>query len=232
MFKSPTTVKVEANKQYDNLLPLILDSVKRLNTLEINTIIAKNITGLTFNPENSYETMYKILERTYPSDVFWHTKSESDAAKNYQKYALAVRYSLNKFKNRKQPNETVPDERLPKKDSALVIAAFDDLQFLQSLRKNSELRAAIDSTNNADPKITDLIVAQTTITLAGDVINRFHDEILHYPKEKTALILLSHREGTAAAQSQWISLLSFVSDFLSKIVSGRISVEGNVLPRS
>lgn len=101
-----------------------------------------------------------------------------------------------------------------------------DSRFLRSLRKMSELKAALDNRNKALQRMhdenlgriapdalqkavtTDLIYAQTVIQLDGDVINRYSQEIFDHPHRE--VILQIHRDGVTASEKQWRGLLEFI----------------------
>ena len=105
-------------------------------------------------------------------------------------------------------------------------AVLKDSRFLRSLRKMSELKAALDNRNKALQRMhdenlgriasdalqkavtTDLIYAQTVIQLDGDVINRYSQEILDHPHRE--VILQIHRDGVTASEKQWRGLLEFI----------------------
>ena len=97
---------------------------------------------------------------------------------------------------------------------------------MRSLRKQSELKAALDNRNKALQKKqeetpgfvesdvlakavkTDMIYAQTVIQLDGDVINRYSQAIFDHPHRD--IILQIHREGVTSGEKQWRGLLEFV----------------------
>jgi hypothetical protein len=99
-------------------------------------------------------------------------------------------------------------------------------RFLRSLRKISELKAALDNRNKAlqrqdeqlaydlepdtlnESVMTDLIYAQTVIQLDGDIINRYSQEIFDHPHRE--VILQIHRDGVTASEKQWRGLLEFI----------------------
>jgi hypothetical protein len=95
---------------------------------------------------------------------------------------------------------------------------FRDPQFLRSLRKLSELKAALDSDKIDSPR-TDIIFAQTVIQLDGDVINRYHQELLTH--EQRELIIKIHSEGVVTGEKQWHGLLNFMVSLVQSIASPR-----------
>jgi hypothetical protein len=64
-----------------------------------------------------------------------------------------------------------------------IKALFRNNLFLRSLRKIAEVGYALKSGQEAHPN-SDMIYAQTVIQLDGDVINRFHVDLLDPEQEK------------------------------------------------
>ena len=122
----------------------------------------------------------------------------------------------------------LPDPLSPNSPEEILKAQrlLNDSRFLRSLRKISELKAALDNRNKALLKkqnelpanvksdvlqravTTDMIYAQTVIQLDGDVINRYSQEIFDHPHRD--VILQIHRDGVTAGEKQWRGLLEFI----------------------
>jgi hypothetical protein len=122
----------------------------------------------------------------------------------------------------------LPDPLQPTSPEEILKAhkLLTDSRFLRSLRKFSELKAALDNRNkallkkqdelpgNVKPDVvhkavtTDMIYAQTVIQIDGDVINRYSQEIFDHPQRD--MILEIHREGVIAGEKQWRGLLEFI----------------------
>jgi hypothetical protein len=120
---------------------------------------------------------------------------------------------------------------------------LNNSRFLRSLRKISELKAALDNRNKAllrkrneqlgriAPDVlqkavtTDLIYAQTVIQLDGDIINRYSQEILDHPHRE--VILQIHQEGVAAGEKQWRGLLEFIIGLVQATLQRRSSKNGS-----
>ncbi|WP_193196948.1 hypothetical protein [Nostoc sp. MG11] len=92
---------------------------------------------------------------------------------------------------------------------------FSHDEFLRSLRKISELKAALDSGDIQSTKI-DIIYAQTVMQLDGDIISRYHKQLFEEDEETKDLIIQIHKEGVIAGEKQWRGTL----DFLINLVKG------------
>lgn len=92
-------------------------------------------------------------------------------------------------------------------------------KFLRSLRKISELKAAIDK--------DDKIYAQTVVQLDGDVITRYRKDL--FPSEESKgnyfldrdLLMDVHQKGVTAGEEQWRGLLRFCVNIVREIVFSR-----------
>jgi hypothetical protein len=98
-------------------------------------------------------------------------------------------------------------------------------KFIRTLRKMSELKAALDSGNIKSVDI-DIIYAQTVLQLDGDIISRYHKNLFQLSEGDRDLILKIHNEGIVAGEKQWRGTL----DFLIGIVQGiaRLSKNGSL----
>lgn len=91
--------------------------------------------------------------------------------------------------------------------------------FVRTIRKLSELRAALDGQNTDSHQEVDLIYAQTVMQIDGDVINRYN-QALFDPNNLTRreLILEIHNQGVEAGERQWRGLMQFMVDLLKNFV--------------
>ena len=112
------------------------------------------------------------------------------------------------------PNPTV------KREWAEIQRFLENNQFLRSLRKIVELKAALDS---GDPKNieSDIIYAQTIMQLDGDIINRYHYKIFEN-KDIKNLVLTTHNEAVVSGEEQWRGLLEFMVNLVKSISSRRL----------
>ncbi|MEH2282544.1 MAG: hypothetical protein V7K90_14655 [Nostoc sp.] len=95
-------------------------------------------------------------------------------------------------------------------------------KFIRTLRKMSELKAALNSGNITSVDI-DIIYAQTVMQLDGDIISRYHKNLFQLPEGDRDLILKIHHEGVVAGEKQWRGTL----DFLIGIVQGIAKLSRN-----
>lgn len=101
------------------------------------------------------------------------------------------------------------------KNCAEIRKLFNNDEFLRSLRKIAELKAALDSGDVESTKI-DIIYAQTVMQLDGDIISRYHKQLFEEDEETKDLIIQIHKEGVIAGEKQWRGTL----DFLISLVKG------------
>ena len=222
-----------------------------ITALEVNTMVVEQITGDKFIPWEAYRDIYPIstiylaekgvheslrdryieLRKTLELE---YTLLLSDPTSEF--YDQAVLDSSTQQNNQILTDPTVEldrmQSRLPdpysintRQEALYIKNILNNSRFLRSLRKISELKAALDNRNKALQKkqdeqrhatseaiakavTTDMIYAQTVIQLDGDLINRYSKEILDHPHRD--VILQIHREGVLSGEKQWRGLLEFV----------------------
>ncbi|MDZ7968614.1 MAG: hypothetical protein RM368_27290 [Nostoc sp. DedSLP03] len=89
-------------------------------------------------------------------------------------------------------------------------------KFIRTLRKMSELKAALNSDNINSVDI-DVIYAQTVMQLDGDIISRYHKKLFQLPEGDRDLILKIHNEGVVAGEKQWRGTLDFLIGIVQNI---------------
>lgn len=89
-------------------------------------------------------------------------------------------------------------------------------KFIRTLRKMSELKAALNSGNITSVDI-DIIYAQTVMQLDGDIISRYHKKLFQLPEVDRDLILKIHNEGVIAGEKQWRGTLNFLIGIVQNI---------------
>ncbi|WP_322684293.1 hypothetical protein [Nostoc sp. DedQUE07] len=89
-------------------------------------------------------------------------------------------------------------------------------KFIRTLRKMSELKAALNSGNITTVDI-DVIYAQTVMQLDGDIISRYHKKLFQLPEVDRDLILKIHNEGVVAGEKQWRGTLDFLIGIVQNI---------------
>ncbi|MEH2256420.1 hypothetical protein [Nostoc sp.] len=89
-------------------------------------------------------------------------------------------------------------------------------KFIRTLRKMSELKAALNSDNITSVDI-DIIYAQTVMQLDGDIISRYHKKLFQLSEGDRDLILKIHNEGVVAGEKQWRGTLDFLIGIIQNI---------------
>lgn len=89
-------------------------------------------------------------------------------------------------------------------------------KFLRTLRKMSELKAALDGGQITSLDI-DIIYAQTVMQLDGDIISRYHKKLFELPEGDRDLMLKIHNEGIVAGEKQWRGTLDFLISIIQKL---------------
>ncbi|WP_341528154.1 hypothetical protein [Nostoc sp. UHCC 0302] len=98
-------------------------------------------------------------------------------------------------------------------------------KFIRTLRKMSELKAALDGGNIKSVDI-DIIYAQTVLQLDGDIISRYHKNLFQLSEGDRDLILKIHNEGIVAGEKQWRGTLDFLIGIVQSIA--RLSKNGSL----
>ncbi|MEH2183724.1 hypothetical protein [Nostoc sp.] len=89
-------------------------------------------------------------------------------------------------------------------------------KFIRTLRKMSELKAALNSDNITSVDI-DVIYAQTVMQLDGDIISRYNKKLFQLSEDDRDLILKIHNEGIVAGEKQWRGTLDFLIGIVQSI---------------
>ncbi len=222
-----------------------------ITALEVNTMVVERITGDKFIAWEAYRDIYAISQQYLEQNEIYESLRDRyiELRKSLElEYTLLLTDPASEFydpsvlnsatqENRILTDPTVqlheiqtrlPDPLQPTSPEEILKAhkLLTDSRFLRSLRKFSELKAALDNRNkallkkqdelpgNVKPDIvhkavtTDMIYAQTVIQIDGDVINRYSQEIFDHPQRD--MILEIHREGVIAGEKQWRGLLEFI----------------------
>ncbi|WP_414753599.1 hypothetical protein [Anabaena sp. CCY 9910] len=91
-------------------------------------------------------------------------------------------------------------------------------KFVRTLRKISELKAALDGGDVTSTR-TDTIYAQTVMQLDGDIITRYHKDLFSLPEETKNLILQVHNEGVVTGEKQWHGILDFMINLVRNMAN-------------
>lgn len=238
------------SRNLNEFLQSLGDVLIDITALEVNTMVVERITGDKFIAWQAYRDIYPISEEYLEQqgvDVSLRDRY-LELRKNLElAYTLILAdatsefYDPNVLQLATEEKQILTDPtvkwqeiytRLPNPTnstgSAEILKTQQILQncrFLRSLRKISELKAALDNRNRAlqrrqdeqlytdseavmEPVLTDLIYAQTVIQLDGEIINRYSQEIFAHPHREA--ILGIHQQGVIASEKQWRGLLEFI----------------------
>lgn len=241
---APPTLDRNLNEFLQSLGEVLIDST----ALEVNTMVVEQITGDKFIAWEAYRDIYPISPEYLEQQRIHESLRDRylELRKTLElEYALLLSdpnsefYDPTVLDSATHDNQILTDPtvewhqiqtRLPDLTNPEEIhkaqTVLKNSRFLRSLRKISELKAALDSRNKAlhrkqaeqpgyiKPEVlqkavkTDMIYAQTVIQLDGDVINRYAQQIIDHPHRD--VILQIHREGVTAGEKQWRGLLEFV----------------------
>ncbi|WP_066425545.1 hypothetical protein [Anabaena sp. 4-3] len=108
--------------------------------------------------------------------------------------------------------ETWPERR------AEIQEMLHNDKFVRTLRKISELKAALDGGDIHSTDI-DVIYAQTVMQLDGDIITRYHKDLFTLSEDAKNLILKAHNEGVVAGEKQWRGTLNFLMGLVQSIAN-------------
>lgn len=98
---------------------------------------------------------------------------------------------------------------LPPLQQAVDEGLLDNGAFLRDLRSLRELFYLIGGEDATDQKtVNDLIFAQTIIEMDGDVMNRFHEQLL--ASQDREFLLSTHREAVSTGQENWQHLVTAI----------------------
>lgn len=190
------------------------DALIGMSSLEVNTMIVAEISGIPFNPVAAYRELYII-----PTQVGEHTYFQERRIPKalHDRYIRLRQNFASDYYHLRVGSSDPADANLPDpdRDANRVHLLLQNFQFLRSLRKLSELKAALDQ-NISNPTQLDLIYAQTSLHLHGEVTNRYHATLLNHAHKN--MILDLHHEGVAYSEKQWQGLLGFVFRLVQNIV--------------
>lgn len=245
----------DLSRNLDEFLQSMGEVLIDITALEVNTMVVERITGEKFIPWEAYRDIYSISQGYLERQGIYESLHGRyiELLKNLElEYTLLLSdpnsefYEPTVLNSARQASHILteptvefqeiqtrlPDPLRPASSEELlkVRKLLRNSRFLRSLRKLSELKAALDNRNKALLKkldelpgyvqpdalhkivTTDIIYAQTVMQLDGEVINRYSQEIFDHPHRD--VILQIHREGVTAGEKQWNGLLEFIIGLL------------------
>ncbi|MEH2111304.1 hypothetical protein [Nostoc sp.] len=186
-----------------------------------------------------YKSLFDQLEREYfyllleENSGFYNP--QDDRVKRYrQRLEYAKKYQQN-FVEADEKNVKLAEPILPAPTPVLDdkdgnnqedwIENFKEIQrllnndrFVRTLRKMTELKAALDSSNVTSTKI-DIIYAQTVMQIDGDIITRYHKELFSLSEDAKNLIINTHNQGVVSGEKQWRGTFSFLINLVQSIAN-------------
>lgn len=251
--KNGRNITSPLEQNLNDFLKCLSDVLIDITALEVNTMVVEQITGTKFIPWQVYRDVYPISRQYLQNRGVHQSLRDRYLSLRKQleiEYCLLLSEedptAIQDTRILTDPTVTL-DEIHTKLPNPLNPAAspqeirkihnlLEDGRFLRSLRKIGELKAALDNRNKAlqkseaaqseDPEedvTTDIIYAQTIVQLDGDIINRFHKQLLEH--EHKELILQIHQEGVTAGDKQWRGLLEFIVNLVQSILFQRGSIK-------
>ena len=211
--------QAEIQDKFGEFLNTLSEMLQDFTALEVNTMVVSKITGAKFNPLEAYTIIYQLgndpkVLKAYPEEL--HPRY----VRLWEQLKAAYRLCPEDVTQMKQ-GMALPDPLSDDPDEMRHLMQLMKISNLvRTLRKLSELRAALDGGN---PKSTtiDIIYAQTVMQLDGDVINRYNQELFKSENEKQRDFIVNlHNQGVEAGERQWRGLINFMVDLLKGFVKG------------
>lgn len=186
-----------------------------LTALEVSTMVVNEIQGDKFSPIRTYRDLYYLQQRLdEPDRVIPDLPPQSQTPIPAALHADYHDLHLQLLENYHYYFPDDRDKPLPHPTHELdkVRILVRDTLFLRTLRKLSEQKLSLDGGDVANVT-TDLIYAQTVMQLDGDVINRYHKDLLEDSKLRDFVIEI-HQQAVESGQRQWRELIGFMVKLL------------------
>ncbi|MEH1851980.1 MAG: hypothetical protein V7L11_09900 [Nostoc sp.] len=186
-----------------------------------------------------YKSLFDQLEREYfylllEEDSGFYNPQDDRVKRYRQRLEYAKKYQQN-FVEADEKNVKLAEPILPAPTPVLDdedgnnqgdwIENFKEIQrllnndrFVRTLRKMTELKAALDSSNVTSTKI-DIIYAQTVMQIDGDIITRYHKELFSLSEDAKNLIINTHNQGVVSGEKQWRGTFSFLINLVQSIAN-------------
>jgi hypothetical protein len=200
-----------AVQQIERFASALAEVLNDITALEVNTMVVSEITGTKFLPEDAYQALYKI----------YSTKQEEIRYEPIRRsFEGSCRDCMKKMQVSSDSVSMVPDPNT-RQGRAMVDRLLAEGDFLRSLRKLSELAALMGGDRAGQNNIADIIYAQTVIQIDGDVINRFHEQLLsqRLSREDKDFLIRVHSEAVISGEENWRGLLKFLFGLVQDIIS-------------
>lgn len=169
--------------------------------LEISTMVVNQIQRDPFEPLEAYANLYEA--------------SRGSQERSRQLWKHLQRKYMSCFPDRAK-SQPLPNP----KQIAEVRTLLKDKHFLRSLRKLAEIQTSQGS-EDMNPYATnrDIIYAQTILYIDGDMINRFHADLLHPENEAIRQFIVdAHNQSVTTGTKHWQGMINFMLDFVKSVI--------------
>ena len=264
--RNSTELLSNLQKKFDGFFQSLGDVLTDITALEVNTMVSKEITGEKFIPWEAYRDLYPINEeylRQMGVDESLHPQYLKLRKSLELGYTLLITDPSSEFYEAEELR-TIDTDAPIMTDSEVSLAEIEsklpnphdsknceylrsllaNSRFLSLLRKNSELKAALDARSEtilstqtpqfsqlSSPTFkTDVIYAQTVIQIDGDIMSRYSQEIFNHPQRD--LILQIHKISVESGHQQWRGLFGFVINMVRDTLDRGLGSAIVSLPRN
>ena len=264
--RNSTELLSNLQKKFDGFFQSLGDVLTDITALEVNTMVSKEITGEKFIPWKAYRDLYPINEeylRQMGVDESLHPQYLKLRKSLELGYTLLITDPSSDFYEAEELRAIDTDapiltesevslaeieSKLPNphnsKNCEYLRSLLANSRFLSLLRKNSELKAALDARSEnllstqapqfsqlSSPTFkTDVIYAQTVIQIDGDIMSRYSQEIFNHPQRD--LILQIHKISVESGHQQWRGLFGFVINMVRDTLDRGLGSAIVSLPRN
>jgi len=216
----------DMKQKFNKFLGSLENVLADLTALEVNTMVVTQISGEKFNALRAYRDLYALgiesKEDPRYQDIQESVSIMPDLPEKLWDSYRKIYAQLTDCYHQCCPEDTQAHRPLPPPDSPQeeererLNTLVQDSQFLRTLRKLFEQKVALDGGDVHSDAVTDLIYAQTVIQLDGDVINRYHRDLLEQ-KDLQEFVLRIHNQAVADGERQWRGLINLMVELLQKV---------------
>jgi len=214
------------------------DILLNATALEVSTVIVEDLTPTRFIPHEVYRDLYPISNAYLEKqgvEAGLRSRYLNLRRKLELEYALLLSdpnsefYDADLVGNVKQnlpilTNSSLELDKiktlLPPPDEILLVQKLlKNSSFLRSLRGLHETKIALDyrhkKLQSGEIPHEEILYAQTTIHLEGNIINRYAEDILNHPQRD--LILQLHHQSVESGERLWRRLFGLVLDLMGRL---------------
>ncbi|MGK7903632.1 MAG: hypothetical protein AB4352_19945 [Hormoscilla sp.] len=215
-FEKETNRLQERFKEFIRSLGEVMNDI---TALEVNTMIVAQISGNKFIPEEAYQYIYEIPASEMDNRYFVERQIPLALYPRYRNLRKKLAWEYRQLVQDPIADIFDTQERLPNpgdpNEQQKLQRLLDNGRFLRGLRKIIELKSALDS-SDLQSETTDIIYAQTIMQLDGDIINRYHEQLLSSEFRQTLVSI--HSQGVSSGEQQWHGILAFMVNIVQAII--------------